>query len=162
MERYQWSRLNKQQVGAFAEYFVKMELTLYGFQVYTTEVDDRGIDFVTRYGEGPFIQVQVKSLRSPGYVFMQKAKFAPSERLYLALGLLFESKAPVLYLIPSTVWLSPGGIFVDRNYDGLASDPEWGLNIYVKNMASLDRYLFEATVESLINHSGIAVSPVTE
>jgi hypothetical protein len=79
MERYKWSRLNKQQVGAFAEYFVKMELTLYGFQVCTTEVDDRGVDFVTRYGEGPFIQVQVKSLRSPGYVFMQKTKFVPNE-----------------------------------------------------------------------------------
>jgi hypothetical protein len=42
MERYRWSRLNKQQVGASAEYFVKMKLTLYGFQVYKTEVDDRG------------------------------------------------------------------------------------------------------------------------
>jgi hypothetical protein len=57
MERYQWSRLNKQQVGAFAVYFVKMELTLYGFQVYTTAVDDREIDFVTRHGDGPFIQI---------------------------------------------------------------------------------------------------------
>jgi hypothetical protein len=36
MQRYQWSRLNKQQVGAYAEYFVKMELTMYGFQVYET------------------------------------------------------------------------------------------------------------------------------
>jgi hypothetical protein len=162
MERYQWSRLNKQQVGAFAEYFVKMELTLYGFQVYTTEVDDRGIDFVTRHGDGPFIQVQVKSLRSPGYVFMQKAKFAPSESLYLALGLLFESKAPALYLIPSTVWQSPAGIFVDRNYEGLASDPEWGLNISVRNMAALGPYLFEATVESLINRSSLKASPISE
>lgn len=149
-------------MGAFAEYFVKVELTLYGFQVYTTEVDDRGIDFVTRYGDGPFIQIQVKSLRSPGYAFMQKVKFVPSESLYLALGLLFESKAPVLYLIPSTMWSSPGGIFADRNYEGRASDPEWGLNISMRNMASLVPYLFETTVESLINRSGSKVSPVTE
>jgi len=28
MERYIWSRLNKQQIGAFTEYYVKMELTM--------------------------------------------------------------------------------------------------------------------------------------
>ena len=63
MPRYQWSALNTQQVGAYAEYFVKMELTMYGFEVYTTEVDDHGIDFVARRYGGPFIEVQVKSLR---------------------------------------------------------------------------------------------------
>jgi hypothetical protein len=34
LERYKWSALTKQQVGAFVEYFVKMELTMFGFQVY--------------------------------------------------------------------------------------------------------------------------------
>lgn len=50
MQKYIWSRLNNQQVGMYTVYFVKMELTMYGFQVYQTEVDDRGIDFVARYG----------------------------------------------------------------------------------------------------------------
>ena len=77
MARYTWSALNKQQTGAYAEYFVKMELTMCGFQVYTTEVDDRGIDFVARHETGRFIEVQVKSLRNNGYVFMQKTKFNP-------------------------------------------------------------------------------------
>jgi hypothetical protein len=77
MARYQWSALNKQQVGKFAEYFVKMELTMYGFEVYTTDVDDRGIDFVARKGHGPFIEVQVKALRDYGYVFMQKTNLNP-------------------------------------------------------------------------------------
>ena len=49
MQRYDWDRLNKQQVGAYAEYFVKMELTMYGFQVYATEIDDRGIDFIAHF-----------------------------------------------------------------------------------------------------------------
>lgn len=150
MRRYQWSRLNTQQVGAFTEYFVKMELTMYGFQVYSTEVDDRGIDFVARHEDGPFIEVQVKSLRSTGYVFMQKTKFAPRENLYLALGLLFEEQAPQLFLIPSTVWRSPDAVFVERNYDGLKSKPEWGLNISQKNMPALEPYLFERTAERLI------------
>lgn len=42
MDRYQWSKLNGLQVGRYAEYFVKMEFTMHGFQVYTSEVDDRG------------------------------------------------------------------------------------------------------------------------
>jgi hypothetical protein len=41
MQRYIWSKLNNLQVGKFAEYFVKMELAMYGFLVYCTEVDDR-------------------------------------------------------------------------------------------------------------------------
>ena len=75
MPRHHWKSLNKQQVGAYAEYFVKMELTMHGFQVYSTEVDDRGIDFVARREIGPFIEIQVKSLRAMGYVFVQKTKF---------------------------------------------------------------------------------------
>jgi hypothetical protein len=149
MQRYQWSRLNTQQVGAFTEYFVKMELTMFGFQVYSTEVDDRGIDFVARHENGPFFEIQVKSLRSTGYVFMQKTKFSPSEHLYLALGLLFEAQAPQLFLIPSTVWRSPDSVFVDRDYEGLKSKPEWGLNISQKNMPALESYLFERTVHRL-------------
>ena len=55
--RFDWKKLNRQQVGAFSEYFVKMELTMYGFQVYGSEVDDRGIDFVARYEKGPYFYV---------------------------------------------------------------------------------------------------------
>jgi hypothetical protein len=113
---YQWGRLSKQQAGAYTEYFVKMELTMYGFQVYTSEVDDRGVDFVARYGCGPFVQVQVKSLRSLGYVFMRKSKLALDEHTFIAFGLLLEDKPPLLYLIPSTVWKTPGTTFVSRDY----------------------------------------------
>ncbi len=59
MSRYIWSALNTQQVGAYAEYFVKMELTMHGFQVYGIEVDDRGVDFAANYESGPFIEIQV-------------------------------------------------------------------------------------------------------
>ena len=75
MRKYNWSKLQKQQVGAYVEYFVKMELTMFGFLVYSPEVDDHGIDFVARYEKDKFIEVQVKSLRlcSKGsYTFMQK------------------------------------------------------------------------------------------
>jgi hypothetical protein len=75
MGRYTWSRLNKGQVGRFAEYFVKTEFALYGFEVFTAEVDDRGIDFIVRHGSSGFYEVQVKSARETNYVFMQKSIF---------------------------------------------------------------------------------------
>ena len=153
MQRYTWSRLNKQQVGAYTEYFVKMELTMYGFQVYGTEVDDRGIDFVARHDRGPFIEVQVKSLRPIGYVFMQKDKFTLREHLYLALGLLFEGQPPELYLIPSAVWKEGSAIFVSRDYEGLKSKPEWGLNISKKNLALLEPYCFATTIETIVGET---------
>lgn len=154
MERYIWSRLNNQQVGSYTEYFVKMELTMFGFQVYGTEVDDRGIDFVARHEDGPFLEVQVKSLRSMGYVFMQKEKFELQPSRYLAFGLLLDGQPPDIYLIPSVVWQQPSTLFVSREYEGLKSKPEWGLNISKRNMPALEPYRFETTVKAIMDKNG--------
>ena len=147
--RYDWQQLNRQQVGAFSEYFVKMELTMYGFQVYATEVDDRGIDFVARFESGPYFSIQVKSVREKGYVFMQKEKFQISTDWYLALAVLEQGREPNLYLIPSDAWKTPNALFVDRNYEGKKSKPEWGINLSKKNMPLLEAYSFECVVPQL-------------
>ncbi len=152
MDRYRWSRLNKQQVGAYVEYFVKMELTMFGFQVYSTEVDDRGVDFVARSDRGPFLEIQVKSVRGQGYVFLQKSKFGLADHLYLALGILEEGKLPALYLIPSRVWDVPNATFVSRDYGGeLKSKPEWGLNISPRQIGALEPFSFNEMVGKLVS-----------
>ncbi len=43
---YTWKHLNHLQLGKYGEYFVKMELIRNCFDVYSSEVDDRGIDFI--------------------------------------------------------------------------------------------------------------------
>ena len=149
MSRYVWSALNTQQVGAYAEYFVKMELTMHGFQVYNTEVDDHGIDFIARLADGPFIEIQVKSLRELGYVFLPKHKFTPRPNLYCAFALLVEGKAPELFLIPATAWQETSALLADHDYKGLKSPPEYGLNVSKKNMPLLQMYRFESTVHSM-------------
>ena len=58
-----WSTLNKQQIGKYGEYLTKMEFTKYGFDVYTAEVDDKGIDFVIRNSGDKYFDIQVKSIR---------------------------------------------------------------------------------------------------
>jgi hypothetical protein len=149
MGRYSWSRLNTQQVGRFAEYFVKMEFALYGFEVYTAEVDDRGIDFIVRHGTGGFYEVQVKSVRESNYVFMQKHKFPLRQDRLLALVLLVEDEPPDLYLIPATAWQSPNALLVGRDYKGLKSKPEWGVQLSARNSPLLAPYEFDGVVESL-------------
>ena len=151
MPRHHWKNLNTQQVGAYAEYFVKMELTMFGFEVYTTKVDDRTIDFIARKNGCPFIEIQAKCLRNYGYVFLPKTHFKPKEGVYVALGLLFEGKEPISYLIPSTVWLKPNGVFVERNYDepGLKSKPEWGINLSQKNLPEVERFALEKMLDSI-------------
>ncbi|NNE35613.1 MAG: DUF4365 domain-containing protein [Rhodothermales bacterium] len=144
-----WAHLNRQQVGAYSEYFVKMELTKLGFQVYTSEVDDRGIDFVARFERGPYFSVQVKSVRGLGYVFVRKSHFYLSDDNFLALVILREEEHPDLFLIPSVAWKRETPLFRDRNYEGKKSAPEWGLNVSQKNLALLREYDFEKTATAI-------------
>lgn len=143
--KYEWGNLNKQQVGAFSEYFVKMEFTMHGFQVYSPEVDDQGIDFITRFGSGKFLSIQVKSIRDKGYVYMKKKKFDLSPTLFLALAILSDGTEPNLFLIPSVYWKKPNGLLVDRNYE----EPEWGLNLSLRNIQRLEIYSFDTMIEQL-------------
>ena len=151
MSRFNWCKLNTQQVGAYFEYFMKMEFTMYGFEVYTAEVDDRGLDFVARKDGGAFLEVQAKCLRDFGYVFLRKEHFEPNPSLHVAVGLLFEGKEPLSFLVPSEVWRTPNAVFVERNYDapGLKSKPEWGINLSRKNLHALEPYSLQPMLESL-------------
>jgi hypothetical protein len=144
-------------VGRFAEYFVKMEFALYGFQVYTAEVDDRGIDFIVRHESGGFYEVQVKSSRGLNYVFMQKDKFPLRPDRLAAVVILVEDKEPDLYLIPASAWESPNALLVSRDYEGKQSKPEWGLNLSVKNLQLLANFRFDRTVGSLVQSGDSAL-----
>lgn len=149
MSRYQWSRLNHLQIGRYAEYFVKMEFTLFGFQVYTPEVDDRGIDFVVRYEFGSFFEIQVKSSRGLNYIFFPKDKFVLRSSLLAAVVLLVEDRPPLLFLIPSLTWEQPNLLMVSRDYEGKQSKPEWGLNLSTKNLVLLKPFAFEKIVTKI-------------
>ena len=58
-----WSKLNNIQLGRYAEYYAKMEFASYGFEVYTSEVDDHGIDFIAKTKNSRYLEIQVKSVR---------------------------------------------------------------------------------------------------
>jgi hypothetical protein len=150
MDRLTWSRLTHLQVGKYAEYFVKMEFTLYGFDVYQAEVDDKGIDFVIRKGQQTYYDIQVKSVRGFNYIFFRKECFELRENLYAAIVILEDGEMPKLFLIPATAWCNPNSIFVNRTYEPPAkSKPEWGLNLSAKNQQLLNEYSFEKIIAKL-------------
>ena len=146
MNRYDWDRLNHLQLGRYAEYYAKMEFTLFGFDVYSAEVDDHGIDFIIRKGENTYYDVQVKSARGLNYIFFHKDKFTPRRNLLAAIVLFMQGELPKFYLIPSVVWLEPNALFVSRDYEGKKSKPEWGLNLSQRNLPLLSQFVFDEMV----------------
>ena len=121
-----------------------MEFASYGFEVYTSEVDDHGVDFIAKLpGENRFYEIQVKSLREYGYIFMTKSKMPElsDERLVCFLHFV-DGKLPDVFIIPSSAWKTPNAVLVDRKYDkpGQKSEPEWGVNVSKKNYDLLNQY----------------------
>lgn len=97
------------------------------------------------------LEVQAKSLRGFGYVFMRKEHFVPKATLYVALGLLVDGKEPTSFSIPSEVWRAPNGVFVDRDdaTSGLRSKREWGIHFSRKNLPALEPFALQPTLARL-------------
>jgi len=147
VKRYDWRRLNHLQLGKYAEYFVKMELTLYGLDTFTPEVDDKGIDFIVRNMSGEHFEVQVKSVRRMNYIFFPKSKFEIRSNMFAAVVVFETGKAPKLFLIPSEAWNTPNALLRSHDFEGKKGKPEWGLNISRKNWPLLERFAFEKVVQ---------------
>jgi hypothetical protein len=148
-----WSGLNNLQIGKYAEYFTKMEFTSYGFEVFTSEVDDRGVDFIIKDKKGNFLEMQVKSTRNLNYIYALKDKFNINNlHLYMVLVLFGDEKMPELYVIPAKTWQNLNSLFVSRDYEkpGQKSSPEWGINLSEKNLEILCDYKFEKKIKDLL------------
>ncbi len=64
----------------------------------------------------------------------------------MALALFRDGELPSLYLIPATDWRSPNALLVDRDYEGLKSRPEWGINLSRRNLGLLEQYGFDRAI----------------
>jgi len=141
MSNIEWSKLNSLQLGAFAEAYAKAVFQSKGFSTYSSDVDDRGVDFLAESQSGAILKVQVKSIRGNGYVFMTKEHFKPEQNYVLCLLRFGSTESPDVFIIPSKAWMSPNALLVSRDYgEGMKSRPEWGVNISRKNEEMLERY----------------------
>lgn len=141
--RHEWSSLSHMQIGRYAEQLTAMQFVLLGLDVFAAVIDDRGIDFVIRQQDGRYWDVQVKSVRARNYLYMRKEVFVIRPNLLLALTLFEDGCEPDHYLIPSTRWETPDTVFTDKDYEGLASAPEYGLNPSRKALPVLEPFRFE-------------------
>lgn len=148
-----WSRkeLTKQRLGSFGEYYAKMVLASYGMSIYTSEVDDHGVDFVAETKRG-FIKFQVKTVRhDTNYVYMLEEHFdVEDDTLFLFLSILTDGELPVSYIVPATVWKDDvTGMFVHRTYEGKKSKPEYGMNLSAKNIPFIENYKLEKMIDRI-------------
>ena len=114
-----------------------------------------GVDFIVKVpGTTKFYEVQVKSVRDYGYVFISKSKMPvlTSDRLVCYLHFL-DDQLPDVFVIPATAWDKPNAVLVERNYDkpGQTSKPEWGINISKKNFRVLDSYKADNKLKEILN-----------
>jgi hypothetical protein len=141
MPNTKWSELNHMQLGRYAEYYAKMEFASYGFDVYTSEVDDHGVDFVVKAKDGSFYEIQVKAVRDMNPVLLPKDKWdISSSGLLLALLLFKDGSLPDLYVIPATAWQQEDALLCEKDYAGLKSKPEYELRLSKKNLVLLGKY----------------------
>lgn len=149
MPKTKWSELSHLQLGQYGEYYAKMKFTSYGFDVYTSEVDDHGVDFVAKKN-GIFYEVQVKSIRNDNYMFIRKSKLILDDKHLICYLRFVDDQLPEVYVIPATVFLEPdGSLFTSKDYVGLKSDPEYGINMSKKNYNKMQEYKIEQIMQIL-------------
>ncbi len=140
MPNMNWSKLSSLQLGKYGEYYAKMEFASYGYDIYTSEVDDHGVDFVARnIDTRDFFEVQVKSLLKSDYTFIKKNKLCMDEHHLVCFLHFKDGELPEVYIIPATAWKNPNAVLKDHDYD----EPEWGIQYSQKNVQLLTKYKVE-------------------
>lgn len=138
-----WAQMNKREVSARGVEEIVERFRREGFAV--DEDRERGRTRLrVKRGDGHSYEVRVATIRPPGgnYAYFTKASFRPSSDLLAALVLLEDGHDPSAFLIPSTAWQQPTPLLCDRDYEGKASAPEWGIQISGKSRPFLEEFSF--------------------
>jgi len=138
---WEWGRLHHLEVGRFGEEFARVEFAMAGFKTYAPYADNHAVDFIAIHDDGRNYSVQVKTVRNRNYAFIRKCDFKGAP-FTLALVVLDEGQPPALYVVHSTDWTPDATpLLVERDYDGLKSEPEYGVQPGAKHQHLLDLYI---------------------
>lgn len=148
MPNLSWSQISPLQLGKIAEYYAQAEFLSYGFEIYDTAVDDRGIDFIARKND-EFFEIQVKAVRNYNYTFISESKMPRlSEKRLVCYMNFIDNEQPIAYVIPATVWMSPNEVFTHKKHENGA---EYGINNSRKNAYILDNYIAKTVLGAMKN-----------
>ena len=116
---------------------------------FATELDGSVLRGVRK---GQQIEVHVRALRTPVYAFWLKRQFDLAPNRFAALVLLEDGRPPAAYLVPAVAWCTPNSLLVSREYESLASEPEWGLNLSGRTLPILEEYRIASTLRGLTSN----------
>lgn len=146
--RFQFDDLNTIQKGSFGEAFARMAFTLERFEVYSSEYDDRGIDFVARSPSGIFYVVQVKTTDPKSNPFIFQSKFQRESNFIFAAVRINNRCLPELYVARGTDWEEHGG-FLHFNPSGGKSGPYYEMRFATKHASERLHFEFSRYVKAL-------------
>lgn len=135
----EWNALNREQLGRFGECFAKMVFTSYGWYVYTTEVDDHGIDFVVKTPDDKeYFDVQVKSVTAgKDTLNIKKDKMIVDSRHLICYLRFSEGELPDVYVFRTCAWENPRYRQIlgmnDYSSPKTSSAPEYNVKFSKKN-----------------------------
>ena len=145
--RYAWSRLNRQQKGTYGEYVAKMEFVMYGYLVFSAEIDDRGVNFVVRNEAGSHFDIQVKTITGWNYTYIYESKF--SEDLWICPVVLTEGNQPTLYIFSGRDWNPDESGLLQRHHYRKSKEAEYGIHATKTRAPAMERFAFDRSVERL-------------
>lgn len=145
-----WSEMGTREVAAFGLDEIARRFAAEGFAVSVDDERGRTRLRVER-GAGGALEVRVATMRQPGtdYAFFTKQSLELADNVLVALVLLEDGHAPRAFLIPSTAWREPTPLLRDRDYEGKASAPEWGVQLTGVSRPLLEEYSFAQQVRRL-------------
>ena len=147
--KIQYSHLNTIQLGAFGEAFAKMSFILEGFEVYDTEYDDRGVDFIVRNKDKIFYEVQVKTTGTTVNPFVYENKFKNSDTFLFCAVRIIEGELPTIYLAKGSDW-EKAFQCLRHNPSGGNSGAYFEMSFAKKYQSELEKFQIESYIKTLI------------
>ncbi|NRA39111.1 MAG: hypothetical protein HRU15_13285 [Planctomycetes bacterium] len=149
MLKTSYSHLNTIQKGYFGEAYAKMAFTLEGFEVYSTEYDDRGIDFVVRNTSGKFFSIQAKSFGDNVNPFIYADKFQCSDDFIFCAVHLSEGQQASVYVACGNEWEDEDLTCLHHNPGGGKSGPYYEMRFAHSYVEQLKQFAFHKYTERI-------------
>ena len=85
------------------------------------------------------------------YNFISKNELPElKDNIFVAVVYWIQNKPSKIFLCPTTLWKDDtNGIFKEKNYEGLSSGAEWGINLTENKISLLEEYEFSKMIAKL-------------
>jgi hypothetical protein len=139
-----WPRLGRVELVSFGKDLVTDRLERLDCTVVraTNPIDGK---LEVRTASGRALEVFVAIQRVGGYALWTKRRLQPARHRLAVLVVLNHGFAPAVYVVPSEEWLESAPPLTDRDYEGRASEPEYGIKIGRASLPQLRRYAWTDT-----------------